>query len=71
VVKVQFPKLLVLLETLNLFNFIEGEDEDQEVRQVLHVLYFLNLIVKQVQVDNPLNLVLATNAFDEVLTDVV
>lgn len=70
-VKVQFPKLLVLLETLNLFNFIEGEDEDQEVRQVLHVLYFLNLIVKQVQVDNPLNLVLATNAFDEVLTDVV
>lgn len=70
-VKVQFPQLLVLLETLNLFNFIEGEDEDQEVRQVLHVLYFLNLIVKQVQVDNPLNLVLATNAFDEVLTDVV
>lgn len=70
-VKVQFPQLLVLLETLNLFDFIEGEDEDQEVRQVLHVLYFLNLIVKQVQVDNPLNLVLATNAFDEVLTDVV
>lgn len=70
-VKVQFPQLLVLLETLNLFNFIEGEDEDQEVRQVFHVLYFLNLIVKQVQVDNPLNLVLATNAFDEVLTDVV
>ena len=70
-VKVQFPQLLVLLETLNLFDFIEGEDEDQEVRQVLHVLYFLNLIVKQVQVDNPLYLVLATNAFDEVLTDVV
>ncbi len=59
-VQVKFAEFRVFIQSFNLFNFVERQNQSQQVGQTLHALYLLDLVVEKIKIDDATDLVFAT-----------